>query len=212
MCYYAFMPSRNIIKLDIDDSYYHVYARGGNKQPIFLNDGDNNYFLHLLDRYLSKEPKSNRNKRGYPTYAQDIQLLAYCLMGNQFHLLIYQKEAGSMPKLMRSLMTSYSRYFNLKYKRSGSLFESRYKASRIDSDGYLDHISRYIHLNPKHWRGYRYSSLQYYFVGATLRPAWLRPDNIEALFGDGESNQTFMSDYEERKESLDEIKHMLADL
>ena len=69
-------------------------------------------------------------------------------MPNHIHLLVYQHQPQAMAQFMRSVLTSYSRYFNKRYKRSGSLFESRYKASLISDDAYLEHISRYIHLNP----------------------------------------------------------------
>ena len=105
-----------------------------------------------------------------------------------------------MSSLMQSLMTSYSKYFNLKYKHSGPLFESRYKAVRIDSEAYLEHISRYIHLNPRYWKRYPYSSLQYYFTAGEI--GWLRPEKVEDLFENKALYLTFLEDYEDQKEIL----------
>lgn len=113
-----------------------------------------------------------------------------------------------MEKLMRSVMTSYSRYFNLKYKRTGPLFESRYRASLIDQDPYLQHISRYIHLNPRNWPTYRYSSLRYYKQGKP--PEWLNLARIFSLFDSPEDYHTFVADYKEYKRVLDELKCQLA--
>jgi putative transposase len=202
------VPSRNVLKTPVAESYYHVYARGASKQSIFLNDADYAYFLNLFVRYLSKKPTSGKTGRPYPHFAQRIQLLAYCLMGNHFHMLIWQEDEAAMANFMRSIMTSYSRYFNLKYERTGSLFESRYKASRIDRNQYLDHISRYIHLNPRYWQHYRYSSLSYYFND---RPTWIQPNKIEELFTERAAYIQFLKDYEGQKEILEEIKHNLAD-
>lgn len=202
------MPSRNVIKFDAPDSYHHVYARGGNKQQIFLEDSDKDYFLYLLARYLSSETTSNRFGYVYPNYANQLELLAFCLMDNHVHLLVFQKDQGSMTALMRSLMTSYSRYFNLKYNRTGPLFESRYKASHITHIPYLEHISRYIHLNPRFWRRYKYSSLGLYVDGESV--SWLKPEKITDLFGNKSGYLGFVSDYLDHKEMLETIKTELA--
>lgn len=203
------MPSRNAIKPDVSESYYHVYARGINKQTIFLEAADFEYFLRLLARYLSTKQAENKLGRTYPIFTNRIELITYCLMSNHFHLLIYQVDEGSMASFMKSLLTSYSKYFNLKYKRSGPLFESRYKAVRIEAQSYLEHISRYIHLNPRYWKNYRYSSLRYYFKANTVE--WLQAGKIESLFDGRSQYLSFLDDYEEHKQMLEEIKHGLAD-
>ena len=114
-----------------------------------------------------------------------------------------------MTKLMHGLMTSYSRYFNLKYKRTGSLFENRYKASLIDDQEYLEHITRYIHLNPRYWKRYPYSSLSFYL--RLPAPEWLHPQDILEMFTDSGQYLRFLEDYEEQKRLLEEIKEQLAD-
>jgi REP element-mobilizing transposase RayT len=203
------MPSRNILKEQVADSYYHVYARGGNKQKIFLEAADYKYFLQLFERYISPKPSRSVDGTPYPHFFKHIELLAYCLMSNHFHLLVYQEDVPYLEKFMRSLMTSYSRYFNLKYHRSGPLFESRYKAARIDNDTYLQHITRYIHLNPRLWERYRYSSLRYYRDGH--EPVWLCPKPVLAVFETRQDYMNFVSDYEAMREMLSELKHQLAD-
>ncbi len=203
------MPSRNILRTDAPESYYHVYARGASKQPIFLEGIDYRYFENLFTRYLSIKPVKSKDGVEYPHLTGHTELLAYCLMNNHFHILLYQIDAGAMTRLMRSLMTSYSRYFNLKYKRTGSVFESRYKASKIGNQTYLEHISRYIHLNPRYWRDYKYSSLQYYQDGKP--PDWLKPEKILSMFASPESYMEFAADYEENKQMLSDLKHELAD-
>jgi len=202
------MPSRNVIKLDIGQSYYHVYARGTNKQLIFNEAADYAFFVHLFERYLSSRPAKRSFGSVYPHYYGRLQLLTYCLMPNHFHLLLYQEEQGAMSAFMHSLMTSYSRYFNLKHGRTGSLFESRYKAARIEDQSYLEHISRYIHLNPRRWRRYAYSSLQFYTKDAP--PEWLYPTKITELFTSTQEYLTFLQEYEGHRQMLDSVKHMLA--
>lgn len=201
------MPSRNILKIDLHDSYYHVYARGHGRQSIFRDDEDFEMFLGLFERHLSVEPKANTTGRVYPHLRGDVSLLCYCLMSNHFHLLLYQKTEGSMSRLMRGVMTSYSMYFNKKYQQSGALFESRYKASRISSDPYLLHISRYIHLNPKDWMAYPYSSIHAYYLSP---PEWLQPGRVLDLFGSLPKYADFLNDYGDFDESLEIIENELA--
>lgn len=203
------MPSRNIIKDRVPESCYHVYARGVNKRNIFVEYCDYGYFIKLFERYLSKDPVIDSTNEVYPNYLNKIDILCYCLKKNHFHLLIYQHDVPSLELFMRSVMTSYSKYFNLKYKRTGPLFESRYKAVRIDSENYLMHVSRYIHLNPTGWDKYKYSSLTYYKFGD--EPDWLRTNRILDLFSSRQDYFIFVSDYEEMKNSLSSIKHQLAD-
>lgn len=203
------MPSRNTLKIDVEQSYYHIYARGHGRQPIFCDDSDYRVFLNLFKRYLSVNEITDNYKKPYIHLRGQIELLCYCLMPNHFHLLIYQNEKGSMTQLMRSVMTSYSVYFNKKYETSGSVFGSRYKASLITTDAYLMHISRYIHLNPDDWRAYPYSSIHAYFgIG---QPEWLQQEKIIDLFGSTPIYADFLDDYEDYKKSLNEIKHELAD-
>lgn len=202
------MPGRNILKQDVPESYYHVYARGANKQPIFLETADYAFFLSLLKRHLSIEPIANARGVGYVNFHDDIQLLSYCLMSNHFHLMFYQIKPGAMPSLMRRIMGCYSTYFNRKYDRRGALFESRYRASRITSDEYLLHISRYIHLNPEKWRTYDFSSVHYY-LGNTS-PDWVTTEPIKELFGTPSHYLTFLEDYEQYRLVLKQFKHELA--
>lgn len=203
------MPSINTIKERAPDSYFHVYARGNNKQMIFIDDSDYIYFLKLLERYLSEDSIVGRSGILYPNFINRIEIMSYCLMKNHFHLLLYQFEITDMEMFMRSLMTSYSRYFNLKYRRTGYVFEGRYRAVRINSDEYLLHISRYIHQNPDMWETYKYSSFRYYRDGN--EPEWLKNKNILELFDSRESYIDFVADYKEMRDDRKVIKHQMAE-
>jgi len=89
-------------------------------------------------------------------------------------------------------MTSYSRYYNLKYKRTGSLFESRYKASRVNAANYLEHFTRYIHLNLRYWKRYPYSCYKCYMSDS---PEWHEPKRILELFANGAKNKEIFNIY-----------------
>ena len=202
------MPSRNVIKVDIPDSYYHVYARGRGKQTIFHDDEDYRVFLNLFKRHLSRDIVADNYGAPYVHLWGEIKLICYCLMPNHFHMLVRQENQGSMSRLMRAIIASYTRFYNKKYNSSGSLFETTYKASRISSEAYLIHISRYIHLNPKKWRNYPYSSLYFFLHGN--EPEWLSPSIVLDLHESRQSYKEFVEDYEDYKDILDNIKHELA--
>ena len=203
------MPGRNIVKQYVSEHYYHIYTRGVAKQAIFLDDQDYGYFLGLLKRYLSNKPALSTARVVYPWYGNRVDLVSYCLMPNHTHLLIFQHDERAIMELMRSLMTSYSMYFNLRYRRVGPVFQSRYRASIIDHQNYLEHISRYIHLNPDNWQTYEYSSLLYYSGHKTAE--WLKPKTILDLFDDSfKSYKLFLSDYQSHKKMLEEMKWELA--
>lgn len=208
--YNMLMPSRNSLKEFAGDAYYHLYNRGVNKQIIFTEDQDFVVFLSLLKRHLDKEPHFDKQQREYPHLPKQISLLSYCLMPNHFHLLIHNKESHGIELLMRSVATAYVSYFNRKYKRVGPLFQGRYKASMIDSDTYLQHISRYIHLNPREYEKYKYSS--YKAIVENWNVGWLATEELMNTFeGTRKDYAEFVADYEDHKAMLDEIKHDLAD-
>lgn len=201
------MPSRNVEKEYVSDTYYHVFNRGVNKRSIFKDDKDYAVFLNLLKRYLGEKPVRDKSNREYPWFRGKIQLLSFCLMPNHYHLLVYQQNDTAMTDLMRSVCTSYTRYFNKRHKRVGHLFQDRFKASRINSDEYLLHISRYIHLNPRDYKSWQFSSLPYYL--GQKHSSWLDPKPMLDLF-EGESYIDFVEDYESQKALLEEIKSELA--
>jgi len=207
------MPRRNVTKQYAPESYYHVYNRGVFGQDVFTSEDDASAFLNQLKKHLSKEPAKDDVRRTIPHYRKDIELLTYCLMPSHFHLLIYNRNSLGLPRLMHSLMTAYSLYFNKKHKRRGVLFETSYKASMIHNDAYLWHISRYIHLNPqdigKNYKTYPYSSLPFYLGGK--RAEWINPKRILGLHEDEKSDYaSFVDDYRSVRRDLKQIEKMLA--
>lgn len=192
------MPSKNSIKQYAPHSYYHVYNRGLDKQDIFRDTQDYRFFLKLLGKYLDSSYTRTPREIPRPSLASSIELVAFCLMPNHLHILLYQlDDEKALEKLFRSVMTGYVMYFNQKYKRFGPLFQGRYKASLIDSDAYLYHISRYIHLNPldieKSYEDYPYSSYSLYKL--PKQPTFIKTSRVLNLF-DGDYT-TYVKSYEE---------------
>lgn len=144
------MPAKNSVKYYFPNSFYHIFNRGVEKRLIFQDEKDYKVFLSYLKEYLSPPCEGRtftwRNLTG--KYHGEIQLLAFCLMPNHFHLLIKQKDKNSIKKFTQSLFTRYSMYFNSRYNRVGSLFQGKYKATNVIDKKYLLYVSKYIHLNP----------------------------------------------------------------
>ncbi len=203
------MPRKNIVKQYVADQTYHIYSRGVAKQVIFFDEQDFGYFIGLFKRYLSIIKTQNNARIFYPNYHESLELNAFCIMPNHFHLLIHQRDAKAITEFMKSLVTSYSMYFNKRHKRTGPVFESSFKASLISTDAYALHISRYIHLNPKKWRTYDYSSIQYY--SGDKSSDWLSTKRALSGFEDIKEYFDFIADYENYKESIDEVRWELAD-
>lgn len=206
------MPTRNVVKNYGEGQYYHVYNRGVDRRNIFQDDQDYRYFMSLMKRYLSPKTEVDSKNRDYPNYSDLVELCAFCLMPNHFHLVFYLKERQGIEKLMRSVMTSYSRYFNTKYRRLGPLFQNVFLASRLGDERYFWHITRYVHLNPidigKEWRNYPYSSITYY--SGERRAGWLHEERFVETAEERQKYQDFVMDYEDLHETLDDIKSELA--
>lgn len=114
------------------NAFYHVFNRGINKQPIFPSETDYHFFLDKL-RNLKKK--------------YDHSIYAFCLMPNHFHISI-QTRKTPISKIMASLATSYSMYFNRTYNHFGPVFQNRFKSILVENDSYFMQLSRYIYLNP----------------------------------------------------------------
>jgi putative transposase len=135
------------------DEYYHIYSRGTDRREIFLDNNDRERFLKALYVYNSGKPIQFRNVKDlkYENISRTNPYTAigsYCLMPNHFHLLLRETEEGGISAFMGKLLTSYSMYFNKKYKRTGGLFESTFRAEHVGNDNYLKYLFAYIHLNP----------------------------------------------------------------
>ena len=138
--------------------FYHIYNRGTDKRDIFTNSYDFNRFLCLLhlcnsinhvdiEKYF-REGQSFTDILNTDVGDRIVDIGAWCLMPNHFHLLVREKPEGGISKFMKKLSTAYAMYFNKKFKRTGSLFEGCFKATHVNKDNYLKYLFSYIHLNP----------------------------------------------------------------
>ncbi|MFZ2522662.1 MAG: transposase [Minisyncoccia bacterium] len=137
---------------------FHIYNRGVDKRKIFLDSHDYNRFIILLYLCNSNLPvdlqKIFREGRTFnEIFSIDrgdrlIDIGAWVLMPNHFHLLARQNCSDGLSVFMRKLCTGYSNYFNQKNNRLGALFQGRFKSEHASDDRYLKYLFSYIHLNP----------------------------------------------------------------
>ncbi|MFA7310046.1 MAG: transposase [Candidatus Paceibacterota bacterium] len=180
---------------------YHIYNRGAHKQPIFLDDHDYSRFLMLLYLANNSEPihmgnllSKYKGRSFLDIYSEEtdralVDITAYSLMSNHFHVVVTQKAEEGISRFMKKVGTAYSMYFNARHDHSGFLFQGRFKNSLVSNEAYYRWIYAYVHLNPldllyPHWeekgiddkerarnymKDYRYSSYRDYHSGA-FRP------------------------------------------
>ncbi len=138
----------------VQNNIYHIYNRGVEKRHIFLDDRD--YFRFINDLIVFNDAKMVVNpkqrlldiKNGIHKRDYLVDILAFCLMPNHYHLLLMPKIEGGITEFMRKLGCGYVNYFNIKYKRVGSLFQGRFKSVLIEDESQFIYIPYYIHLNP----------------------------------------------------------------
>ena len=136
-----------------NEHFYHIYNRGVDKRDIFMDDADRWRFIKSLCifndsiRWSERSITFEKSKLARPE-KPFVKIHAFCLMTNHFHLLIEQVIDGGVAKFMHRLGIGYTTYFNKRYERTGSLLGGTFKAKIVNDDGYLSHLSRYIHLNP----------------------------------------------------------------
>jgi len=170
---------------------YHLYNRGNNYGDIFFQRENQLYFLRLVGRYLSPAV---------------LDVVAYCLMPNHYHLLVYLR-MDDLSSAMQRLGVAYTKAINKRYGRAGGLFQGPFQAVHIDRDEYLLHLSRYIHLNPviaglvERAEDWEFSSYREYLG---LRPGRLpKPGLVLAQLGGADAYREFVESYAEGDDELE---------
>ena len=135
--------------------FYHLYNRGTERRTVFLSPKEYERFVLLLyiannasQFHLPTKVSTQQSLFATPREKTLVDIAAYCLMPNHFHLLIREKEKGGISRFMQKLMTGYTMYFNAKQERSGVLFQGKFKATHAVGNRYLKYLIAYIHLNP----------------------------------------------------------------
>ncbi len=210
------MPAKNELKEYVADGYYHIYNRGVDKRPIFLDEMDYSVFLRIIKDCLSPPPEEDPTKiliKRKNLYTH-VNLLCFVMMPNHFHLFVHQKDFNGIETFMRSVITRYVKFFNKKYTRQGHLFQGRYKAIHIDNESYFLYLSRYIHRNPipeicTDPVLYPYSSYSYYL--GKKHAIWLNTAIILSHFTNHQKELPFVR-YKDFVEATDSIRNIPAEL
>ena len=209
------MPYRQTIFSN--DNFYHVYNRGVEKRTIYEDKKDYEVFLEILTYYLipdKKWPIEIFSRKPQVKISHSVSLLCYCLMPNHFHLLLKQKKKEGIKSLMHAAGITYSKYFNKKYDRVGSLFQGRFKAKLVETDEYLLQLSKYIHLNPEEFYkkpivSYPYSSYRFYVDGGPKD--FIDTKTVLSYFSDKHKHLSYRNFVEEIKSDFSPIEPLLLE-
>lgn len=214
-----------------NEEIYHVYNRGVEKRTIFMNVHD---YERAIDTFMyyrfSSIPKKYSDFIRLPAkekilyintiYAklpQQVEIIAYCLMPNHFHLLIKQKVETGITRYISNSTNSYTKYFNTKNKRVGPLFQGNFKAVHIETTEQLLHVSRYIHLNPitssmlskDALEAYPWSSYSAYLHA--LKNTMVTPTPVMENFISVLDYKFFVKDHIGYAQQLEKIKHLVLE-
>ena len=155
------------LRIEFPGAIYHVTSRGDRREPIYRDDDDRRAQLDVLAQAMDRF---------------DAQVLAYCLMGNHYHLVLHTRQPN-LSRLMRHLNGVYTQQFNRRHALVGHLFQGRFKAIRVDRDAYLLAVSRYVERNPvaaamvriaADWLWSSYGAQ----ICSVDAPPWLDPDGL----------------------------------
>lgn len=220
------MPGR--LEPLVTGEIYHVFNRGIDRRPTFIGKKEHERAKELVKFYqwaglgvrysVFREWTTDRQME----FDQKIQnqgeklvdVLAYCLMPNHFHLLLRQAKGGGISKFLSNFQNSYTRYFNTKNRRVGPLFLDQFKAVRIESEEQLLHVSRYIHLNPytsfvvktfEDLEAYRWSSLPEYLGH---EEGFCQRQVLMGFFKNQTGFRTFVLDHADYQRRIVGISHL----
>lgn len=156
------------LRIEYTGAWYHVMNRGAARRPVFLSGRQRQRFLELLGQVHER---------------YRLEVHAYCLMGNHYHLMVRTPEPN-LQRIMRHIDGVYTQFFNFSTMRDGPLFRGRYHAVLIQAEAHWIGLSRYIHRNPLegglvgHLPDYPWSSYPAY-LGLAESPGWLYMDYVK---------------------------------
>jgi len=179
--------------------FYHIYNRGNNRERIFFERESYLFFLRRVRKYL----------------VSVLDVVAYCLMPTHYHIIVQIKvdDAPAVSRAMMRFSVSYTKAINKRHDRVGSVFQGAFQAKRIDSDVYLTHLSRYIHLNPM-LAGYGATPEEWEFSSyrehVGLREGTLpKPEIVLSHFQSREAYRQFVESYASADGEI--VGHLLFD-
>ena len=141
--------------------FYHVMTKSIAGYVIFRSKSDYNRMLNMINYYSYEDVplkfshylynlsnKNNKRKINIKDFQKLVDIVSFCLMPTHIHILLTPLKDNAVSIFMGNLLNSYTRYFNIKNKRKGPLWQGRFKSVHVETDEQLLHLTRYIHLNP----------------------------------------------------------------
>lgn len=209
----------------VNGSVYHIFTKSIAGYRIFRKKGDYKRFVEMLKFYRHESPpmkfsvyltlsdKEHYYQNHLLTKGYLVEIIAYCMMPTHIHLVLKQLKSSGIVTFMKIMLDSYTRYFNLKNKRKGPLWQGRFKSVLIDRDEYLLHLTRYIHLNPvsdnliEKPEDWSYSSYPEY-LDISRQGICNFPDSIMLT---PDEYKKFVENRKDYQRSLTRIKHLLLE-
>jgi putative transposase len=134
---------------------YHIFNHSSQGIPLFKGGRECKLILESMKFYLQPNPpirfsiyRTSKNRFPVDLSHRLVTIICFCLMPNHFHLILRQEKDNGIKQFIQRVSNSFAHYFNVKYKRRGHVFEGSFKAVRVETEEQLNHLSRYIHLNP----------------------------------------------------------------
>ncbi|MDD5731864.1 MAG: transposase [Patescibacteria group bacterium] len=208
----------------MEGEVYHIYNRGVEKRDIFLDERDYQRFLDSLKEFNCSRSVNMQDINRCRTsrkfldvrHREDrlVDVLCYTLMPNHYHLSLKSLKENGITDFMRKLSTGYTKYFNIKYQRSGHLFQSKFQRKEVGDPENFAYLTAYIHLNPvtaglvSQPEYYKFSSYKNYINSGEseiliLDKDWFNIDNI--------SYKKFIEEIREEKEWQKKIERIIID-
>jgi len=206
---------------------YHIFNRSVGREQIFTTLPQLKHIFETVEFYrypqtirLSEYKKLNRETREvYHFQLQQkhplIEIYAFSFMPNHYHLLLRQTAENGIKRFISLIQNSYAKYFNTRYERDGSLFQSPFQGKWIENDEQFLHVSRYIHLNHvtsyivplEQLQTYQYCSFAYYLDNQTC--SWINTKPILDMFPSKEAYKAFVEDQADYQQTLARIKDVI---
>jgi len=224
------MPSRKYPL--ITQGFYHVYNKGVDGRVTFCDKREYLRMVALLNYYrfdslplsfshflrLTKLQQNSIVSSLIKRSEKKVKILSYCLMPTHFHLLLQQIRDGGISEFLSCLLNGYTKYFNTKHDRPGHLFLGQFKASVIESENMLVHVSRYIHLNPytsylvktfEELLAYKWSSLPEYLSSNQTEDAICDKEDVSGNFATPNGYRQFLFDQKDYQRKLKALKDLV---
>lgn len=220
------MPGRRNLIL-ANNEIYHIYNKTVGNEEIFTKTRSIKRFLDSIEYYQFKQPlKYSHRFKINPLLTPKnnsktklIELYAYAIMPNHFHLLLKQLSDNGIRKYLAILQNSFAKYHNLRNDRKGGLFIRPFKAKRVENDKLFLHISRYVHLNPTtsyllnidQLTTSNLTSLPFYLNEKISKFSPVNPKLVLSLSGSRENYLKFIQDREDYQKKLQIVKYLSFD-